>query len=176
MLHNTNEGNMILRHIKDGSLIVFSSKKYVALGIGSFIIFLLLYLFTLPATYTGGRIGLISLRLLNVKLVIFSFIMALLVSLIIPFTIYAFRQGVKAGKAKATSGFLGSVLPPILCCSPLLPSVAAIFGAISPSVLWIGGAVQGFIATYETYILLGATLLLLFAAVQTSKSTKQCIC
>ena len=167
---------MILQHIKDAIRIVFSSKKYVALGLGSFVAFLLLYLFTLPATYTGGRIGLISLQLLNVKLAVFSFIMALLIALIIPFTVYSFKQGAKTRKATATSGFIGSILPPLLCCSPLLPSLAGVLGAISPAVFGFSGAVQGFIATNETYILLGATLLLGFALIQTAKSTKQCIC
>lgn len=167
---------MVLQHIKDAARIVFSSKKYVVLGISSFIAFFLLYIFALPATYTGGRIGLISLRLLNVKLAAFSFIMALLIALIIPLTVYSFKQGAKTRKATATSGFVGSVLPPLLCCSPLLPSLAGVLGAVSPAVFGFSGAVQGFIATNETYILLGATLLLLFAVVQTAKSTKHCIC
>lgn len=167
---------MVLQHIKDGARIVFSSKKYLALGIVSFILFMLLYFFTLPATYTGGRVGIISLRLLTPRLAVFSVVMALLIGLIIPFTVYSFKQGGKARKATTAGGFIGSILPPLLCCSPLIPSVAAIFGAVSPAVFGISGAVQGFIATNETYILLGATLLLIVALVQTAKSTKQCLC
>lgn len=167
---------MVFQHIKDAIRSVFSSKKYIALGVGSFAIFLLLYLFTLPATYTGGRIGLISLRLLNVKLAVFSFVMAFLIALIIPFTVYSFKRGTKVRKATTAGGFIGSILPPLLCCSPLIPSVVAMFGAVSPAVFGISGSIQGFIATNETTILLGATLLLLFAVVQTAKSTKQCIC
>ena len=138
--------------------------------------FLLLYLFTLPATYTGGRIGIISLRLLTPKLIAFSVVMAFFISLIIPFTVFSFRQGGKTKKATTAGGFIGSILPPLLCCSPLIPSVAAVFGAVSPAVFGISGAVQGFIATNETYILLGATILLVFALVQAAKSTKQCLC
>lgn len=167
---------MVFVHVKNAIRMVFSSKRYLALGIGSFIAFLLLYLFTLPATYTGGRIGLISLRLLNLKLAAFSFIMALLIALIIPFIVYSLKQGAKTRKATSASGFIGSVLPPILCCSPIIPTIAGVLGAVSPVVFGFSGAVQGFIATNETYILLGATLLLLFAVVQTAKSTKQCIC
>ena len=167
---------MVFQQVKDAIRIVFSSKKYIALGVGSFTAFLLLYLFTLPATYTGGRIGLISLRLLNAKLAVFSVIMAFLIALIIPFIVYSFKQGAKVRKATAAGGFIGSILPPLLCCSPLIPSVAALFGAVSPAVFGLSGAVQGFIATNETYILLGAILLLLYGLVQTAKSTKQCIC
>jgi len=165
-----------LKYIKEAISIVFSSKKYIVLGVGSFVLFLLLYLFTLPATYTGGRIGIISLRLLTPKLVVFSVVMAMLIALIIPFTVYAFRQGGKTRKASAASGFVGSVLPPLLCCSPLLPTLAGILGAVSPAVFGISGAVQGFVATNETYILLGATLLLVVALVQTAKGIKRCLC
>lgn len=167
---------MVFVQVKEAIRMVFSSKRYVTLGISSFAVFLLLYLFTLPATYTGGRIGLISLRLLNVKLAAFSFTMALLIALIIPFTVYSFKSGAKTRKATAASGFIGSVLPPILCCSPIIPTIAGFLGAVSPVVFGFSSAVQGFIATNETYLLLGATLLLLFAVVQTANSTKQCIC
>ena len=165
---------MVFNNVKDATRIVFSSKRYSALAVVSFGLFLLLYLFTLPATYTGGRIGIISLRLLTPKLVIFSVVMAVLIGLIIPFTIYSFKQGAKARTATTAGGFIGSILPPFLCCSPLIPSVAAILGAVSPAVFGISGAIQGFIATNETYILLGATLLLGWALIQTAKSTKQC--
>lgn len=169
---------MVFNHVKDAIKIVFSSKKYIALGVGSFAAFLLLYLFTLTTIYTPGRTVIISLRLLNVKLAVFSFVMAFLIALIIPFTVHLFKQGGKIRKptTAAAGGFIGSILPPLLCCSPLIPSVAALFGAVSPAALGISGAVQGFMATNDTYILLGATLLLLYAVVQTAKSTKQCIC
>lgn len=167
---------MVLHHIKNAAITVFSSKKYVAISVTSFIVFLTLYLFTLPATYTGGRIGLVSIQFLNAKLALFSFIMALLVSLIIPFTIYSFKQGKKTMKATSTSGFIGSILPPLLCCSPIIPSIAATLGAVSPAIFGLSGALQGFIATNETYILSGSTLLLSYSLIQTAKSTSQCIC
>ncbi len=166
----------IIKPIKQAGKIVFLSKKYIALGIISFAAFLLLYLFTLPATYTGGRIGLISIKLLTVKLIIFSFIMASLIALIIPFTVYSFKKGGKIRKTSATGGFLGSVLPALLCCSPILPSLVALLGATSPALFGFSSSIQGFVATNETYILLGATFLLLFATVESAKSTKQCLC
>ena len=166
----------MVNHVTQAARIVFSSKKYVAISVGSFIIFLSLYLLTLPATYTSGRIGIISLRLLTLKLSVFSVVMALLVALIIPFTVYSFKHGGKTRKASAATGFIGSLLPPLLCCSPLLPVLAGVLGAVSPALFGTVSAAQGFIATNETYILLGATILLFIALVQTAKSTKQCIC
>lgn len=89
---------MISRNVKSALGIVFSSKKYISFGIGSFLLFFIFYSFMLPATYTGGRIGLVSLELLDFKLGIFSFIMALLLGLIVPMTAYSFKNKIKASK------------------------------------------------------------------------------
>jgi len=164
-----------LNHIKDSARIVFSSKKYIFIAVASFVSFFVLYIFTLPATYTGGRVGIISLQMLTPLQGFFAFVMALFISFIIPFTVYAFKTGGKARKGSTATGFIASVLPPILCCSPLLPTLVATLGAVSP-IFGFSSSIQGFIATNETYILLGATLLLGFALIQTAKSTKECIC
>ena len=164
-----------LNHIKDAVRIVFSSRKHIFIAVVIFIAFFVLYIFTLPATYTGGRVGIISLRMLTPLQGAFAFVMALFISLIVPFTIYAFKMGRKAKKASTATGFIASVLPPILCCSPLLPTLVATLGAVSP-IFGFSSSLQGFIATNATYILLGATLLLVYALVQTAKSTKECLC
>ena len=165
-----------LKEVKKANKIVFSNRKYLSLGIISFIGFLTLYLFTLPATFTGGRIGFISLQFLTLKLALFSILMAFFISLVIPFTVFGFKHGIKTSKASVTGGFLGSVLPPILCCSPFIPTVLALVGATSFAWFGVGGAIQGFIATYETQFFSGATLLLAYATVQSAKSTNKCLC
>lgn len=162
------------KYIVEGIRTVFSSKNYMVLSIITFLFSLLIYLFTLPATYTGGRIGLISLKMLDFRLTFFSFIMAFLISLIIPLIAYSFGNGMRANKT-ALTGFFGSILPPLLCCSPLIPSLAGILGAISPFFFKIR-SIQGFVAANETYILIGSTLLLLFALIQTAKRISVCEC
>jgi len=164
-----------IRNVKDAMRMVFSSGKYLGIGILSFVLFFIFYIFILPATYTGGRIGFISLHFLTWRLAVFSFVMALLIALLISFIffmIHSFRQGSGVNKSVVTGGFLGSILPPLLCCSPLIPSFIGIFGAVSPGVFSFSGAIQGFIAVNENYILLGAMLLLLFSVVKTAKSVK----
>lgn len=142
----------VFHNIKNASIIVFSEKKYIWIAVILFSVFLAMYSFTLPAIYTGGRIGIVSIRLITVPLAIYSFVMAMLVSLIIPFTVYSIKSKGKTKKGIASGGVVGSIIPSLLCCSPILPSIAAIFGAASPAVFRISGAIQGFIATYETYI------------------------
>lgn len=172
-----------IRNVKDAVGIVFSSGKYLGIGIASFVLCFIFYLFTLPATYTGGRIGLISFHFLTWRLAVFSFVMAILIALIISFILFiicSFRQSGGVNKSIVTGGFLASILPPLLCCSPVIPFFIGIFGAVSPAVFSFSGYIQGFIAVNENYILLGAILLLLFSVVNTANSVKtfvsnQCI-
>lgn len=162
-----------IQNVKNIMKIVFSKRKYAGIGAVSFILFFTFYIFTLPATYTGGRVGFVSLQFLTWKLAAFSFVMAVLISLIISFIlfmVFSFRQSGRINKSVITGGFLGSILPPLLCCSPLIPSFIGIFGAVAPGVFSFGGAIQGFIAVNEDYILSGAILLLLFSVVKTAKS------
>ena len=73
-----------------------------------------------------------------------------------------------------TGGFVGSVLPPLLCCSPLLPTLAAAVVGIFPAAFGVSGFIQGIMATYETEILAAATLVLLYAATQNANGVTRC--
>lgn len=154
--------------------IVFSRRKYLGLAVATFLPAVIFYAFTLPATYTGGQVGMVSLRYLTPLLAAFSVVMAGLVATIVSFTAYSLRFGASASTTTTTTGVLGSVLPPILCCSPLLPTIAAVFIGVFPGAFGISGSVQGFIATYEIEILAAATVVLLYAVLQNAKGVTQC--
>lgn len=159
---------------RTATTIVFSEQKYQAIGAATFLVFVTVYLFTLPATYTGGRVGLVSLRLLTPALAAFSVVMAGLVGVIVSFTAYTLRLGGSASSATTTTGFVGSVLPPLLCCSPLLPMLAAAVVGVFPAAFGVSGFIQGFMATYEIEILTVATLVLAYAATQNAKGVTKC--
>lgn len=168
---------MFTNHLKTFSTavsLVFSRSKYVGLAAVTFLVAAVFYAFTLPATYTGGQVGLISLQYLTPLLAAFSVTMAVLVALIVSFTAYSLRLGSSASTSTTTTGILGSVLPPILCCSPLLPTIAAVFVGVFPGAFGVSGAVQGFIATYEIEILAVATIVLLYAVLQNAKGVTRC--
>lgn len=152
-----------LTHINDAVGIVFSSRAYVALGVASFVVLFTLYAFTLPATYTGGNVGLVSLQYLNVRLGLFAFIFSVAIALLVPFSVYAFRTHARNASAAAAGGIVGSVLPSLLCCSPLLPSLAALVGGVFPFAFGASGFLQGFIATYETEIYVGIVFVLVYS-------------
>ena len=69
------------------SILHLRPDRYLRAGL--FAIALPVYLLTLPATHTGGAVGLISLRYLNIKLLFFSFVLAALPSLALTISIYA---------------------------------------------------------------------------------------
>lgn len=154
--------------------IVFAERLYQGIGVAIFLGFLVLYLFTLPATYTGGRIGLVSLRFLTPTLAGFAVVMAGLVAVIVPFTAYTLRLNGDTGTTATASGVVGSILPPLLCCSPLLPTLAAAAVGVFPAAFGVSGFIQGFIATHEPEILTAAILVLAYAAVQNAKGVTQC--
>ncbi|MFC6616224.1 hypothetical protein ACFQAS_15060 [Halopenitus salinus] len=163
-----------LNTLRTASGLVFARRTYAGLAVATFLLAAVFYTFTLPATYTGGQVGMVSLRYLTPALAGFALVMAGLVAVIVAFTAYSLRLGASTSTTATTSGFFGSVLPPILCCSPLLPTVAAMFVGVFPGVFGVSGAVQGFIATYELEILSVATLLLVYAVLQNAKGVTRC--
>lgn len=159
-----------MRVIASALACVFRVPAYRVIGASSFVGFLALYLMTLPASYTGGRIGAVALRFLDAKLVALSIAMAALIALIIPLVAYLLKQGQGASKASATGGVLVGVLTPILCCSPLLPIALGLLAGIFPSLVGaFGWRLQGFIATYQTELFVAAILLLGLALYQNAR-------
>ena len=148
----------------------FATRNY---RVGGFIIFciaLLAYLMTLPASFTGGRIGPSALQFLDSQLVLFSLVMAILVAFLLPVMVYLVRLGRGASKSSATGGAVVGVLTPVLCCSPILPIALGFLATFFPSLASaIGWKLQGFIATHQTELFVAAPLLLLFALWQNAR-------
>ena len=130
--------------------LVLRSQPYRYLALGLFALALTAYVFTLPAAYTGGVVGLISLRYLTAELLFFSLALAALLSLALTLNIYAFRASIRQRSGGLSLGAaLSSVLPATICCTPLVPSLLAILGATTPQIFGISGRIQGFFAIYE---------------------------
>ncbi len=158
-----------MKYINKANGIVFNYLKYRIFAIIIFILFFTLYLFILPATYTGGRIGIVSLQFITPTLAIFAFLFAFLFSLILPFSVYAFRKKKTSENSSTISSVFGSIIPPLLCCSPLLPTLAAMIAGFFPFIFGVSGFIQGFIATYEIYIFIATVLILIYSVIQNAK-------
>jgi len=149
---------------------VLTIKLYLWITGFAFIFFLLLYLMTLPASFTGGYSSFEALNYLTPVLVFFSSLMALLVALLMPLIIYLIRQGQKTSKSSAAGGLLVGILAPMLCCSPILPIMMGFIASLLPTLVGsFGVRLQGFIATHQIELFTAASLLLLFALYQNAK-------
>jgi hypothetical protein len=110
------------------------------------------YAMLLPATDTGGAIGLISLRFLTPSELMLALLMALLLALTLALGFHGVRHGAAARPAGGVLGAVLATLPALLCCSPVLPLAIAAIAAVLPAAGSLGVPIQGFIATHETWI------------------------
>ncbi len=151
---------------------VFSSRAAWVIGSVSFVVFLAIYLMTLPATFTGGVIGFKALGFVTPELIGWSVLMAALLGVLMPMTIYLLRRGYRArgGAGTAAGGLIISLVTPLLCCSPILPILFSFLAGFLPALAGgAGGAVQGFLATHEWLFFTVATAILVFALYQNAR-------
>jgi len=149
---------------------VWQLSAYRWLSVISFAAFFMLYLLTLPSSFTGGQIGLVSLQYLDASMFTLSLVMALLVSMISTLMVWLIRQGQKASKASATGGVLVGIFAPLLCCSPIIPIIFGSLASLLPSFIGSSGPLfQGFIATHQTELFTIAIILLLLALYQNAR-------
>lgn len=129
------------------------------------------YLFLLPVSFTGGKIGLVSLKFLNPVLIFFSFSLALFFSLSLTFIIYSLRSGLKAkGRPQSIIAMIFALLPGFLCCTPLIPSLLVILGASTPLIFGLTGPIQGFFASYSLYFYIFSLILVVWAFYLSAKN------
>jgi len=114
---------------------VFASCAAWIVGIVSFVVFLAIYLMTLPATFTGGMVGFSALAFVTPELVGWSVLMAALLGVLMPMTVYLLRRGYKArgGAGTAAGGLVISLVTPLLCCSPVLPIAFSFLAGFIPA-------------------------------------------
>lgn len=110
------------------------------------------YSVLLPATDTGGAIGLVSLRFLTPGEFLLAILLGLLLALTVALAAYGLRHGSRAKPAGSLLGAVLAALPALLCCSPILPLAIAMLAAVLPAAGTLGAPLQGFIATHEGWI------------------------
>ncbi|MHB1543052.1 MAG: hypothetical protein ACYCS1_09655 [Gammaproteobacteria bacterium] len=145
---------------------VFASAGSRILGVLSFSVFLVVYLMTLPATFTGGRMGLQALSFVTPQLIGWSVLLSVLLGMLVPMTVYLLKRGYKArgGVGGTTSGLAISLVTPLLCCSPVLPIAFSFLAGWIPLLAGgAGGVFQGFLATHEWLFFALSALILLGA-------------
>ena len=141
----------------------------------------LVYLFLLPASSTGGVIGVVTLRYLTVGEVLLALAMGALLALSIMMGVHGLRHdghGRSAGGAVGGSA-VGAVLalaPSLLCCSPLVPLGVAALASIIPAAGGLGLPIQGFLATHTLLIYALSLLLMGWGLYSNAKRVVACGC
>lgn len=130
------------------AIVLASRRAKIATG-AVFVLLTVFYAMLLPATYTSGVIGLVSLRYLTPGMLGLALVMAALLALTLSLGVYGFQQGAGAKPAGSVVGAILAALPPLLCCSPILPLAIAMVAAVLPAAGAFGVPIQGFIATHE---------------------------
>ena len=154
--------------------IALGSRRAVVGTIALFLVALAFYAVLLPATSTGGTLGLVSLRFLTPGEFVLAAIMAALLALTIVIGVHGFRHGSRTRPTGSALGAILATLPALLCCTPILPLAIATIASVLPAVGQLSGPIQGFIATHEGEIYGVAIALMLWSLYDNARRSLSC--
>ena len=139
----------------------------------SFSLLLITHLVVLPAHILGPDIGLRSFQHLTLKITVFAFLFAALESVLINLWVYMIRHKTHCRTAPAAGGIVIGIVSPLLCCTPLLPTILSFLAILFPKAVsgW-GITIQYGVNVYQTELLILALGLLLLAIVQNARCLK----
>jgi hypothetical protein len=118
----------------------------IALGLGSVIT--AFYLVMLPSSAVGG-FSLIALHYLTPALALAAAALGYGFALALAVNASALTLRSRAAGAVGIGGLLAAVLPGSLCCTSIIPSLLAVFGASVPTILGTTGKIASVFAVYE---------------------------
>ena len=146
-------------------LAVLASPRRRLLFVGAAAIVTVAYTILLPFDFTQ-RLSIANWHYLTPALLAWSAAMGLGMAFVLAVQVHAVRLLAVRRSAVTMGGlaFVGGLLPSLLCCSPLIPTLLAFVGLSTAQVYGTTGAFQHFFAVHQTFFLAGSVLLLLVAA------------
>ena len=100
---------------------------------------------------------------LNARLLGWSVVLSLAMASVVVLQVHALRKVTAVRPRTGALGgvaFVGSVVPSLLCCTPVIPTTLAFVGFSSVSVYGTTGTLQHFFATYQTQFFVGSFVLI----------------
>ena len=140
---------------------VFRQRRYLGIWIGFAIVVGIVYSLVLPMKYTTS-LSFMNWDFLNTKLVVASIGLGLAMGLVLTLQLYATRR-VHDAQSKVAGGvaFVTGVLPSLLCCSPIIPTLLGLIGFSTLGLYGTTGVIQGFFSVYENeFLIVSLTLFL----------------
>jgi hypothetical protein len=119
----------------------------IALGLGTPLT--AFYLVMLPSSAVGG-FSLVALRYLTPGLALAAAALGYGFALTIAINVSALTQRSRAAGVVGIGGLLAATLPGSLCCTSVIPSLLAAFGASVPTILGTTGKIASVFAVYES--------------------------
>ena len=144
---------------------VLRQRAYGGLFAGLSLVFALLYSVLLPSWYTQ-RFSFINWRYLDPQLLAFSVLLGLLLGWILTLQVYALRRlAIRQNQGLTLVAAVGALLPNLLCCTPVVPTVLAAFGFSAWTLLGVNTRIDGFFGVEKTWFLMASVALLAGMAV-----------
>jgi hypothetical protein len=122
-----------------------------------------LYTLLLPYEYTQ-RFSFLNWQFLTGRLLAWSVVLGVGMGVVVAVQVATIRR-IMAARGSALTGFalVGAVLPSLLCCSPIIPTVLSFVGLSTVSVYSLSGTFQHFFAVHQNQFLAGSLALLVIS-------------
>ena len=146
---------------------------------GTFVLFLaalVFYALLLPATSTGGTLGLVSLRYLTLGEFLIALAMSSLLSVTVALSVYGLRQGQRVNPTGTLLGAALALAPSLLCCTPAIPLVITAMASLLPAAGHFGVPIQGWIATHEGTLYAAAIAAMAWGLLGSARRVLSCAC
>ena len=147
--------------------------------LGTFAFFLAalaFYASLLPATSTGGTLGLVSLRYLTLGEFLIALAMSALLSVTVALGVYGLRQGQRVNPTGTLLGAALALAPSLLCCTPAIPLAITAMASLLPAAGHFGVPIQGWIATHEGTLYAAAIAAMAWGLLGSARRVLSCAC
>ena len=141
-----------------------------------FLAALAFYAMLLPATSTGGTLGLVSLRYLTIGEFLIAVTMSALLSLTVTLGAHGLRQGQRVNPTGTLLGATLALAPSLLCCTPAIPLTITAIASLLPAAGHFGVPIQGWIATHESTLYALAIAAMAWGLLGSARRVLSCVC
>ena len=166
-----NFAQRFLHRLKFAFLLSVESGSTKKISVIVFSVMLFLHLLIFPSEVIGGDIGIESFKNISAQILLLSIVFASLEAVLVNLWVYLIRNKKHCKTAPASGGLLIGFLSPLLCCTPLLPTILSVVALVFPQALTgMGIEIQYFVNVYQLHLMFAALCLLMLAITQNVKS------
>lgn len=153
--------------------LVLSNGAYLA----AFLLMAVLFFIAYGYLISSSSINIAQPKLalgLNIYSLAASAIISTLFSLAIVVNVFAFARNAASSGKLGLGAAIAAIVPSSLCCSTLIPSLLAVLGSSTSTIISTSGTLQGPFATYETPLIAVSAVLLVLGIFLTSRNIAKC--